>query len=443
MNGLVSGLLIVAVLLTLITALVAVWLLIRNGTGKDADLVRQVAGLRQQLQIVEATSGSRSVELQQVLESRLAGIATRNSEDAALRARNESVMREELQRTLGERLSQMDMRLAELARAQNAGLLQMRADNATEMEKMRASNEAALEKMRVTVDEKLQGTLEKRLGESFQLVSDRLEQVQRGLGEMQSLATDVGGLKRVLSNVKTRGAWGEVQLSRQLEDILTTGQYEENVEIRPGSRERVEFAVKLPGRTDDATVYLPIDSKFPQESYERLLEAQEGADLAEIAAATRELEKALRIQAGLISEKYIAAPHSTDFAIMYLPTEGLFAEALRMPGFAADLQAKKRVIITGPTTLMSLLNSLQMGFKTLAIERRSSEVWQVLSAAKAEFVKYGQVWEKLGKQLKTAQTTVEEAGRRTRAVERRLRTVEEWEGQVVGSEAVMEISSLS
>ena len=443
MNGLVSGLLIVAVLLTLITALVAVWLLIRNGTGKDADLVRQVAGLRQQLQIVEATSGSRSVELQQVLESRLAGIATRNSEDAALRARNESVMREELQRTLGERLSQMDMRLVELARAQNAGLLQMRADNATEMEKMRASNEAALEKMRVTVDEKLQGTLEKRLGESFQLVSDRLEQVQRGLGEMQSLATDVGGLKRVLSNVKTRGAWGEVQLSRQLEDILTIGQYEENVEIRPGSRERVEFAVKLPGRTDDATVYLPIDSKFPQESYERLLEAQEGGDLAEIAAATRELEKALRIQAGLISEKYIAAPHSTDFAIMYLPTEGLFAEALRMPGFAADLQAKKRVIITGPTTLMSLLNSLQMGFKTLAIERRSSEVWQVLSAAKAEFVKYGQVWEKLGKQLKTAQTTVEEAGRRTRAVERRLRTVEEWEGQVVGSEAVMEISSLS
>lgn len=443
MNGWVSGLLIVSVLLTLIMALVAVWLLIRNGTGKDADLVRQLAGLRQQLQIVEATSGSRSVELQQVLESRLAGIATRNSEDAALRARNESVMREELQRTLGERLSQMDMRLAELARAQNAGLLQMRADNATEMEKMRASNEAALEKMRVTVDEKLQGTLEKRLGESFQLVSDRLEQVQRGLGEMQSLATDVGGLKRVLSNVKTRGAWGEVQLSRQLEDILTTGQYEENVEIRPGSRERVEFAVKLPGRTDDATVYLPIDSKFPQESYERLLEAQEGGDLAEIAAATRELEKALRIQAGLISEKYIAVPHSTDFAIMYLPTEGLFAEALRIPGFAADLQSKKRVIITGPTTLMSLLNSLQMGFKTLAIERRSSEVWQVLSAAKAEFVKYGQVWEKLGKQLKTAQTTVEEAGRRTRAVERRLRTVEEWEGQVVGSEAVIEIPSLS
>ena len=443
MNGWVSGLLIVSVLLTLIMALVAVWLLIRNGTGRDADLVRQLGGLRQQLQIVEATSGSRSVELQQVLESRLAGIATRNSEDAALRARNESVMREELQRTLGERLSQMDMRLVELARAQNAGLLQMRADNATEMEKMRASNEAALEKMRVTVDEKLQGTLEKRLGESFQLVSDRLEQVQRGLGEMQSLATDVGGLKRVLSNVKTRGAWGEVQLSRQLEDILTIGQYEENVEIRPGSRERVEFAVKLPGRTDDATVYLPIDSKFPQESYERLLEAQEGGDLAEIAAATRELEKALRIQAGLISEKYIAVPHSTDFAIMYLPTEGLFAEALRIPGFAADLQSKKRVIITGPTTLMSLLNSLQMGFKTLAIERRSSEVWQVLSAAKAEFVKYGQVWEKLGKQLKTAQTTVEEAGRRTRAVERRLRTVEEWEGQVVGSEAVIEIPSLS
>ncbi|WP_099332572.1 DNA recombination protein RmuC [Actinomyces minihominis] len=428
--------LLVLVLVTSAVAAVAAGLLLRRssetagarGGGYDpAVLFGQVEAVNQQLRVIEATQGSRSVELQQVLESRLSSLASRNSEDAALRMRTESAMREELQRTLGERLTQMENRIAELAKEQNQGLLLMRRDNATEMEKLRANNEASLEKMRVTVDEKLQGTLEKRLGESFKLVSDRLEQVQRGLGEMQNLATDVGGLKRVLSNVKTRGAWGEVQLARQLEDILTVGQYAENVEIRPNSGERVEFAVSLPGRTENTTVYLPIDSKFPQEPYERLLAAQEDGDLGAIAAATKELEKALLFQASQISSKYIAVPHSTDFAIMYLPTEGLFAEAIRMPGFAADLQRDKRIIITGPTTLMSLLNSLQMGFKTLAIEKRSSEVWQVLAAAKAEFVKYGQVWEKLGKQLQTAQNTVEEAGRRTRAVERRLRNVEDLE----------------
>ena len=199
------------------------------------------------------------------------------------------------------------------------------------------------------------------------------------------------------------------------------------MEIRPGSKERVEYAVKLPGRNDDSTVFLPIDSKFPQAPYERPLEAQDGGDTDDVSAAVRELEKALRLQAGFISEKYISAPHSTDFAIMYLPTEGLYAEAMRIPGFVDDLQRSKRVIVTGPTTLMALLNSLQMGFKTLAIEKRSSEVWQVLAAAKAEFAKYGQVWEKLSRQLQTAQNTVEEAGRRTRAVERRLRGVEDLE----------------
>ncbi|WP_411719859.1 DNA recombination protein RmuC [Mycetocola sp.] len=294
-----------------------------------------------------------------------------------------------------------------------------------ELDKLRVGNEAKLEKMRETVDEKLQGTLEKRLGESFALVSERLEQVQAGLGEMKSLATDVGGLKRVLTNVKSRGTWGEVQLSRQLEDLLTVEQFERNVAIRPDANERVEFAVKLPGRGDtDRPVYLPIDSKFPQEDYERLVIAHEQSDMGTIEIAAKALERAVLAQAKSIAEKYIEPPHSTDFAIMYLPTEGLFAEVVRRPGLASKLQNEHRILVTGPTTLASLLNSLQMGFRTLAIEKRSSEVWQVLGAAKAEFQKYGQVWAKLEKQLQTAQNTVGEAGRRTRAVERKPRDVE-------------------
>ncbi|TPW75797.1 DNA recombination protein RmuC [Schumannella soli] len=294
-----------------------------------------------------------------------------------------------------------------------------------QMEKLQTSNEAKLEKMRETVDEKLQGTLEKRLGESFALVSKRLEEVQKGLGEMQNLASDVGGLKRVLTNVKNRGGWGEVQLSRQLEDILTPDQYDENVAVRPGSSERVEFAVKLPGKDENGTViYLPIDSKFPQEDYERLLDAQELGEKSAIDDAAKRLERAILEQAKTIQSKYIDPPNTTDFAILYLPTEGLFAEVVRRAGLASRLQSEHRILITGPTTLMSLLNSLQMGFRTLAIEKRSSEVWQILAAAKAEFQKYGQVWSKLEKQLQTAQNTVQEAGRRTRAVERKLRVVE-------------------
>ena len=303
--------------------------------------------------------------------------------------------------------------------------IELRQALSTELEKLRKENEAKLEQMRATVDEKLQGTLEKRLGESFTLVSKRLEEVQKGLGEMQTLAQDVGGLKRVLTNVKSRGGWGEVQLERQLEDILTRDQYEANVAVRPGSGERVEFAVKLPGRDESgAVVYLPIDSKFPQEDYERLLDAQDRGEKSEIEEAGKAVERAILEQAKTIAKKYIEPPYSTDFAIMYLPTEGLFAEVVRRAGLAARLQSEHRVLLTGPTTLMSLLNSLQMGFRTLAIERRSSEVWQVLGAAKAEFQKYGQVWDKLQKQLSTAQNTVNEASVRTRAIERKLRGVE-------------------
>lgn len=333
------------------------------------------------------------------------------------------IQRTELRQSMGEVRTDIDSKLTAMAESNANRHLQVQALLQQEMDKLRSGNEAKLEKMRETVDEKLQGTLEKRLGESFELVSKRLEMVQQGLGEMQSLAQDVGGLKRVLTNVKSRGSWGEVQLSRQLEDILTAEQYEQNVTVVPGSRESVEFAVILPGR-EAGTIYLPIDSKLPQEDYERLLDAQESGEKTAIDAAAKALDRAIIEQAKLISSKYIAPPYSTDFAIMYLPTEGLFAEVVRSPGLASKLQTEHRVLVTGPTTLMSLLNSLQMGFRTLAIEKRSSEVWQVLSAAKEEFRKYGDVWDKLGKQLATAQNTVREAGTRTRAVERKLRDVQ-------------------
>ena len=305
---------------------------------------------------------------------------------------------------------------------------QMREALSAGLDLLRRENEAKLEQMRLTVDEKLQGTLEKRLGESFQIVSDRLELVHKGLGEMQSLATGVGDLKRVLTNVKSRGGWGEVQLGALLEDMLTSDQYASNVAIQPGSGERVEYAVRLPGRSEGAGVHLPIDAKFPHEDYERLLAAQEAGGADEIERCAGALEKAVRLQARTICAKYIHPPHSTDFAIMYLPTEGLFAEVIRRPGLMMELQQQHRIMVTGPTTLAAILNSLQMGFRSVAIEKRSSEVWQVLAGAKAEFRKYGEVWDKLAKQLEGAQRTVTDAGTRTRAVERRLRDVETLEG---------------
>ncbi|MBE0529571.1 MAG: DNA recombination protein RmuC [Rhodospirillales bacterium] len=299
------------------------------------------------------------------------------------------------------------------------------------LEAVRKDNETKLEAMRATVEEKLQGTLEQRLGESFKLVSERLEQVHKGLGEMQALATGVGDLRRVLTNVKSRGGWGEVQLGILLEDMLLPDQFVQNVRIKPDSGEMVEFAVKLPGKGDGPPVFLPIDAKFPQEGYDRLLAAQDAGGAEEIEKAAAALERAIRAEAKRICEKYVCPPHSTDFAIMYLPTEGLFAEVIRRPGLCSDIQTKHRVMMTGPTTLAALLSSLQMGFRTLAIEKRSSEVWQVLSAAKTEFRKYGEVWDKIGRQLDSAKKTVDEAGRRTRAVERKLRSVETLEGTSV------------
>ena len=405
-----------------VLCLIVIVLLLRGGRGDASAVdsralgreVRAAVGeLKPDLYAQQHALGQQLVQNSQVVEQRLQAFEHARSQAAALQ-------REDAARARHEMGAAVDTRLASFAERMQT----LNETLATELARLRADNERKLEQMRATVDEKLQGTLERRLGESFRLVSDRLEQVQKGLGEMQTLASDVGGLKRVLTNVKNRGSWGEVQLGRQLEDLLAPDQYESNVIIRPGSTENVEYAVKLPGRDETSVVYLPIDSKFPQEDYERLLQAQEAADTSGIEAAGRSLEKAVRLQAKTIASKYIDPPHSTDFAIMYLPTEGLFAEVIRRPGLASDLQTQFHVMVTGPTTLMSLLNSLQLGFKTLAIEQRTSEVWKILSAAKTEFGKYGQVWEKLSKQLQTAQRTVDEAGRRTRAVERRLRDVE-------------------
>jgi DNA recombination protein RmuC len=282
-----------------------------------------------------------------------------------------------------------------------------------------------LEEMRKTVDEKLHATLEQRLGESFKLVSDRLEKVHQGLGEMQQLAIGVGDLKRVLTNVKTRGTWGEVQLEMLLEQVLTPDQYAKNVETVPGTGERVEFAIRLPGQDDGGRpVWLPVDAKFPKEQYERLAEAAELADSEGVATAGRELERAIRIEAKTISEKYLSPPLTTDFAILFLPTEGLYAEVMRRPGLADELQRVCRVSIAGPSTLSALLNSLQMGFRTLALEKRSSEVWQVLGAVKTEFGKFGDVLAATKTTLERAAKNIEQAETRTRQMTRKLKSVE-------------------
>ena len=289
---------------------------------------------------------------------------------------------------------------------------------------IQADNSAKLEEMRRTVDEKLHATLEQRLGQSFQLVSERLEQVHRGLGEMQTLAAGVGDLKRVLTNVKTRGTWGEVQLSALLEQLLTADQFSANVATRPDSNERVDFAIRLPGKGDGAVVWLPIDAKFPIEDYQRLLDAQDRCDPAAVEEAAKAIEMRLKSEARSIREKYVSPPHTTDFAMLYLPIEGLYAEALRRPGLAEALQRDHRVSLAGPTTLAALLNSLQMGFRTLAIEQRSAEVWAVLGAVKTEFGKFGEALAHTKKKLDEASNSISKAETRTRQLSRRLREVE-------------------
>ena len=327
----------------------------------------------------------------------------------------------ELQQRTADTIGQ---RLVELTQRNATSLGEMRVTLEQKLRELQVDNAAKLEQMRATVDEKLQTTLETRLGESFRLVSERLEQVQRGLGEMQQLAAGVGDLKRVLTNVRTRGTFGEVQLGALLEQILTIEQYETNCVTVPGSSERVEFAVRLPGTHSDKPIRLPIDAKFPREDYERLMDAQDRADVDAVAASSAALERQVRVEARRIRDKYLAPPHTTDFALLFLPTEGLYAEVLRRPGLFDSLQREYRVTLVGPTTLLALLNSLQMGFRTLAIEQRSSEVWQLLGTIKAEFGKFAGILEKTDGQLETVRNSLKAAGVRTRAIEKQLKGVE-------------------
>ena len=329
------------------------------------------------------------------------------------------------------RLDAVERRIKDLSDKNEIRIGQLRDTLDTKMKTLQDGNDRKLEQMRQTVDEKLQSTLEKRLGESFKIVSERLEAVQRGLGEMQNLATGVGDLKRVLTNVKTRGTWGEVQLGAILEQMLTPDQYDKNVRVRPSSGEVVEFAIRLPGAGADAeeNMWLPIDSKFPQEDYQRLVSATDIADADAVDQSLKALTRAIENSAKTISEKYIAPPATTDFAIMFLPTEGLYAEVLRQPGLVEKLQHAHRVVVTGPTTLSATLSSLRMGFRTLAIEQRSSEVWQILAAVKTEFGKFGDVLSRVKRQLDTASNTIDETGVRTRAMARKLREVEALPGE--------------
>ena len=337
----------------------------------------------------------------------------------------QQVVAQSLQAAAAQTSQQLAEQLRLLSESNERRLIEVRGTVEGRLAALQEGNEKKLEQMRATVDEKLHATLEQRLGESFKQVADRLEQVHKGLGEMQTLARDVGSLNRVFANVKTRGIYGEAQLAGLLEQVFTPEQYGANVETIPGSGQRVDYAIRLPGRRGDGLpLWLPIDAKFPREDYERLLDAQERADAPAAEAAAKALELRLRLEAASIREKYLAAPHTTDFAILFVPTESLYAEALRRPGLAEALQREHRITLAGPTTLLATLTSLQMGFRTLALEQRSAEVWDVLGAVKTEFGKFGDVLARTKKKIDEAGSAIDAAATRTRAMTRQLRTVE-------------------
>ncbi len=344
--------------------------------------------------------------------------------------RVERILKEELSRTRDESSSgsknlreELFNQLTTLTQMNEKKLETLRATIEDKLKTLQEDNSQKLEKMRETVDEKLHSTLEKRLGESFKFVSDRLEMVHKGLGEMQSLATGVGDLKKVLTNIKTRGTWGEVQLERLLEQVLTPEQYEKNVVTKKGSNERVEFAIKMPGK-ERGTIWLPIDSKFPVEDYQRIVEAQEAGNQAAVEELVKALDMRIKSEAKDIREKYVDPPNTTDFGILFLPIEGLYAEVLRKTGLAELLQRDYRVVVAGPTTIYALLNSLQMGFRTLAIEKRASDVWKILSAVIVEFGKFGDILDKTKKKLEEATNTIDEASRKSRNIEGKLKKVQ-------------------
>ncbi|RZJ07375.1 MAG: DNA recombination protein RmuC [Rubrivivax sp.] len=389
---------------------------LRDELGRSASGTRQelMQGLAQFQQVLgQGLQNSNQSLAQQAL-------AAREAQDAAaLRsAQGQAESMQRLADSMREQLQAMSLlneqRMTELRHTVEQRLTSIQQDN-----------EKKLEQMRATVDEKLHATLEQRLGESFKQVAERLEQVHKGLGEMQNLARDVGSLNRVLTNVKTRGVFGEVQLAGLLEQVFTAEQYAANVAVLPGSSARVEFAIKLPGQRDDGQpLWLPIDAKFPREDYERLLDAQERADAAAAEGAGKAIENRLRLEAKTIREKYVGPPHTTDFAILFVPTEGLYAEALRRPGLVESLQRDHKVMLCGPTTLLATLTSLQMGFRTLALAKRSAEVWEVLGAVKTEFGKFGDVLGKIKKKLDEAGNSLADAEQRTRVMTRKLKTVE-------------------
>lgn len=368
----------------------------------------------EQLSRLQAEQQTRSDTLRNLIDDKLTQV-----QQESRAGRNEQT---EGLKTFGESLTGQ---LHQLMQRNTEGMDTLRQAIETRLAAIQTDNNQKLELMRQTVDEKLHNTLEQRLGESFKLVSDRLEQVHKGLGEMQTLASGVGDLKKVLSNVKVRGTWGEVQLDNLLDQVLSADQYAKNVATRPKSTERVEFAIKLPGRdADDRVVWLPIDAKFPLEDYQKLVEAQDMGDLTSMEEAGRALENRIKAEAKTIRDKYIEPPYTTDFGLLFLPIEGLYAEVIRRPGLSDFLQREYRVTLTGPTTLTAILNSLQMGFRTLAIEKRSSEVWHVLGAVKTEFGKFGDVLAKTKKKLDEARNSIDQAETRTRAIDRKLRQVE-------------------
>ncbi|MDQ3618234.1 MAG: DNA recombination protein RmuC [Pseudomonadota bacterium] len=432
-----TSLLLVALLIAILVVIVLLILLLRR--KPDAVLETHRARLeqalrdeqrdgrgelRQQLDSMSAQQeariegfGGKLAELTTRTDQRLDVLREALTEDARKGRSETAELQQRFADSLGQRLQEMtqrnDQRIGEMRKTLEDKLRELQADNA-----------AKLEQMRATVDEKLHATLETRLTESFGNVTTMLAQVHRGLGDMNKLAADVGGLQRVLSNVKSRGVFGEVQLAGLLEQVFAPDQYEGNIATVPGSAERVEFAVRFPGSSGDAPVWLPIDAKFPREDYERLLDAQEHADAEGARAAGDALERAVRKEATRIREKYICAPHTTEFGILFLPTEGLYAEVLRRPGLVDGLQRDQRIAVAGPTTLLALMTSFQMGFRTLAIEKRSSEVWQTLGAVKTEFAKFGVVLDGVKKKLDEASNKIEETGRRSRVLTRKLRDVE-------------------
>lgn len=394
--------------------------LLQEGNEKKLDEVRRtldekLEGMNKQVKEATEASQVALVETRNTLDSQVRGLQEGNEKKL-----------DEVRRTLDEKADGMTRQLKEVTDTNQVSLERIRTTLDSRVKELQDHNEKKLDEMRKTVDEKLHDTLERRLGESFRLVSDRLESVHKGLGEMQSLATGVGDLKRVLTNVKTSGSWAEVQLGAILEHILAPGQYEKNVHPSMESAETVEYAVRLPGPKDDphGCMWLPIDSKFPQEDYLRVQEATEKADPDAIQRATSALARTIRAAAKEIHDKYVNPPTTTDIAIMFLATEGLYAEVLRQPALVEELQQRHRVIVAGPTTLAAILCSFRLGFQTLAIEQRATEVWRVLGAVKTEFGKFGDVLDRVRRQLSTASRTIEETGIRSRAMERKLRSVE-------------------